>query len=149
MGRSSATGRPATISTASTAASTRRRWCWRFARAGWSARAASARDLEQDFWSYCHTDENSDRVGELAFGTNFGLRRMIGILLQDEKFPGVHLAFGDPYGSQTHADWKSRTHVDVLTRDCNVWIDDQQVIADGRYLLDRFDLGEPSLTTRV
>ena len=84
------------------------------------------RDLEQDFWSYCHTDENSDRVGELAFGTNFGLRRMIGILLQDEKVPGVHLAFGDPYGSQTHANWKSRTHVDVLTRDCNVWIDDSR-----------------------
>ena len=56
---------------------------------------------------------------------------MIGILLQDEKFPGVHLAFGDPYGSQTHADWKSKTHVDVLTRDCNVWIDDEQVIAAG------------------
>jgi aminopeptidase len=104
------------------------------------------RDLQQDFWDYCHTDDNSDRVGELAFGTNLGLRRMIGILLQDEKVPGVHLAFGDPYGSQTHADWKSRTHVDVLTRACNVWIDDQQVIAEGRYLLDRFDLGEPLLT---
>jgi leucyl aminopeptidase (aminopeptidase T) len=101
-------------------------------------------DLQQDFWDYCHTDANSDRVGELAFGTNFGLRRMIGILLQDEKFPGVHLAFGDPYGSQTHADWKSRTHVDVLTRDCNVWIDDEQVIARGQYLLDRFDLREPA-----
>src|ERR1700682_6237211 len=69
------------------------------------------KDLEQDFWDYCHTDENSDRVGELAFGTNLGLSEMIGILLQDEKFPGVHIAFGDPYGSQTHADWKSRTHV--------------------------------------
>ena len=34
---------------------------------------------------------------------------MIGVLLQDEKIPGVHLAFGDPYGSQTGADWKS-TH---------------------------------------
>jgi leucyl aminopeptidase (aminopeptidase T) len=98
------------------------------------------RDLQTDFWNYCHTDENSNRVGELAFGTNFGLRRMIGILLQDEKFPGVHLAFGDPYGSQTHADWTSRTHVDVLTRDCNVWIDDEQVIAEGEYLLDRFAL---------
>jgi leucyl aminopeptidase (aminopeptidase T) len=97
-------------------------------------------DLRQDFWDYCHTDANSDRVGELAFGTNYGLQRMIGILLQDEKYPGVHLAFGDPYGSQTHADWKSRTHVDVLTRDCNVWIDDEQVIAEGQYLLDRFDL---------
>ena len=97
-------------------------------------------DLQRDFWEYCHTDENSDRVGELAFGTNLGLREMIGVLLQDEKVPGVHLAFGDPYGSQTHADWKSKTHVDVLTRGCNVWIDDEQVIADGQYLLNRFEL---------
>ena len=97
-------------------------------------------DLERDFWNYCHTDENSDRVGELAFGTNLGLHEMIGILLQDEKVPGVHLAFGDPYGSQTHADWKSRTHVDVLTRHCDVWIDDEQVIAQGQYLLEKFDL---------
>ena len=34
----------------------------------------------------------------------------------------------------------SRTHVDVLTRHCNVWIDDEQVIEEGRYLLDRFEL---------
>lgn len=97
-------------------------------------------ELERDFWTYCHTDANSDRVGELAFGTNLGLSEMIGILLQDEKIPGVHIAFGDPYGSQTHADWASRTHVDVLTRDCDVWIDDEQVIAHGRYLLDKFAL---------
>ena len=97
-------------------------------------------DLQADFWEYCHTDANSDRVGELAFGTNLGLRDMIGILLQDEKVPGVHLAFGDPYGSQTHADWKSRTHVDVLTRACDVWIDDDQVIADGQYLMEKFSI---------
>jgi aminopeptidase len=98
------------------------------------------KDLEQEFWNYCHTDENSDRVGELAFGTNLGLSHMIGILLQDEKFPGVHIAFGDPYGSQTHADWKSRTHVDVLTRNCNVWIDEDQVIEKGRYQLGHLGL---------
>jgi aminopeptidase len=98
------------------------------------------KDLEEEFWSYCHTDENSDRVGELAFGTNLGLSRMIGILLQDEKFPGVHIAFGDPYGSQTHADWKSRTHVDVLTRNCDVWIDQDQVIEKGHYQMDHLGL---------
>jgi aminopeptidase len=97
-------------------------------------------DLQEDFWDYCHTDANSDRVGELAFGTNLSLRDMIGILLQDEKIPGVHLAFGDPYGSQTHADWKSRTHVDVLTRACDVWIDDDQVIAGGQYLMEKFSI---------
>ncbi|HEX8765728.1 MAG TPA: aminopeptidase, partial [Candidatus Acidoferrum sp.] len=102
--------------------------------------ACERQDLRQEFWDYCHTDENSDRVGELAFGTNLGLTEMIGILLQDEKFPGVHLAFGDPYGSQTHADWKSTTHVDVLTRECDVWIDDDQVIEKGRYQLDHLGL---------
>ena len=61
------------------------------------------KDLEREFWDYCHTDEHSDRVGELAFGTNLALSDMIGVLLQDEKIPGVHIAFGDPYGSQTGA----------------------------------------------
>jgi leucyl aminopeptidase (aminopeptidase T) len=97
-------------------------------------------DLEREFWDYCHTDEYSDSVGELAFGTNIALHEMIGVLLQDEKIPGVHLAFGDPYGSQTGAPWKSRTHIDVLTRDCDVWIDDEQVIGKGRYLMERFGL---------
>src|SRR4051794_34811356 len=105
-----------------------------------TAAHSERKDLEQEFWQYCHTDEFSDRVGELAFGTNIALEDMIGVLLQDEKIPGVHLAFGDPYGSQTGAPWKSRTHIDVLTRGCNVWIDDEQVIRRGRYLLDRFAL---------
>jgi len=98
------------------------------------------KDLQREFWDYCHTDENSNRVGELAFGTNLGLSEMIGVLLQDEKFPGVHIAFGDPYGSQTHADWKSRTHVDVLTRNCDVRIDDDLVIEKGHYRFDRLGL---------
>lgn len=98
------------------------------------------KDLEEEFWTYCHTDENSDRVGELAFGTNLGLSRMIGVLRQDEKYPGVHIAFGDPYGSQTHADWKSRTHVDVLARNCDVWIDQDQVIEKGNYQMELLGL---------
>jgi len=102
------------------------------------------RDLEREFREYCHTDRFSDRVGELAFGTNLALDDMIGILLQDEKVPGVHLAFGDPYGSQTGANWKSSTHVDVLTRECNVWIDDEQVIAEGRYLLHALGIQRPA-----
>jgi leucyl aminopeptidase (aminopeptidase T) len=98
------------------------------------------RDLEREFREYCHTDPHSDRVGELAFGTNIGVRDMIGVLLQDEKIPGVHIAFGDPYGSQTGANWQSSTHVDVLTRRCDVWIDDRQVIAGGKYLFGELGL---------
>jgi len=105
-----------------------------------TAASCARADLEREFWTYCHTDEYSDRVGELAFGTNIALDEMIGVLLQDEKIPGVHLAFGDPYGSQTGAPWKSRTHIDVLTRACDVWIDDDQVIRGGRYLMEKFKL---------
>ena len=58
-------------------------------------------ELEDDFWKYTHTDENSDRVGEFAIGTNIDLKDVIGQILQDEKYPGVHIAFGNPYGAHT------------------------------------------------
>jgi aminopeptidase len=67
------------------------------------------RALEDEFWRYTHTDENSDRVGEFAIGTNIGVRDVIGNILQDEKIPGVHIAFGDPYGSYTGAQWRCST----------------------------------------
>src|SRR3984957_2693597 len=78
------------------------------------------RELENDFWKYTHTDENSDRVGEFAIGTNIDLKDVIGEILQDEKYPGVHIAFGNPYGAHTGADWDSTTHIDVVGRKFNI-----------------------------
>ena len=72
------------------------------------------RELEDDFWRYTHTDENSDRVGEFAIGTNIELKDVIGQILQDEKYPGIHIAFGNPYGAHTGAEWYSSTHIDVV-----------------------------------
>ncbi len=98
------------------------------------------KDLERDFWAYTHTDENSDRVGEFAIGTNIGVERVIGNILQDEKFPGVHIAFGDPYGAHTGAQWKSSTHIDVVGLGFNIWLGDadgeEQIMRDGVFLLD-------------
>jgi len=46
-------------------------------------------------------------------GTNLGIKRVIGNILQDEKFPGIHIAFGNPYGEHTGAPlWHSGTHID-------------------------------------
>jgi leucyl aminopeptidase (aminopeptidase T) len=92
-------------------------------------------ELENDFWKYTHTDENSDRVGEFAIGTNIELKEVIGHILQDEKFPGIHVAFGDPYGAHTGADWKSTTHIDVVATQFNIWVDDRQIMKDGRFLI--------------
>jgi aminopeptidase len=94
------------------------------------------KELEDDFWRYTHTDANSDRVGEFAIGTNIELKEVIGHILQDEKFPGIHIAFGDPYGAHTGADWKSSTHIDVVATRFNIWVDDRQIMADGKFLID-------------
>jgi aminopeptidase len=93
------------------------------------------RELRDAFWAYTHTDENSDRVGEFAIGTNIELTHVIGHILQDEKFPGIHIAFGNPYGAHTGADWYSSTHIDVVGTHFDIWVDDQQIMADGRFLL--------------
>jgi leucyl aminopeptidase (aminopeptidase T) len=93
------------------------------------------RELEEEFWRYTHTDENSDRAGEFAIGTNIGLRGVIGNILQDEKLPGVHMAFGNPYGAHTGADWWSGTHIDVVGRDFDIWADDRQIMAAGKFLI--------------
>src|SRR5580700_4177868 len=93
-------------------------------------------ELEKDFWSYTHTDENSDRVGEFAIGTNIELKDVIGEILQDEKYPGVHIAFGNPYGAHTGAEWYSSTHIDVVGRKFDIWVDDEQIMRDGKFLLE-------------
>jgi aminopeptidase len=102
--------------------------------------ACDNKQLERDFWSYTHTDANSDRVGEFAIGTNIGVTRVIGNILQDEKFPGVHIAFGDPYGAHTGAPWRSSTHIDVVGLRFNIWLGDadgeEQIMQDGRFLLE-------------
>ena len=93
------------------------------------------RELEEEFWRYTHTDDNSDRVGEFAIGTNIGLRGVIGNILQDEKLPGIHMAFGNPYGAHTGADWWSGTHIDVVGRNFDIWADDRQIMQQGKFLI--------------
>lgn len=99
-------------------------------------KASSAnKELESEFWSYTHRDENSDRVGEFAIGTNLAVREVVGNILQDEKIPGVHMAFGDPYGSHTGAQWTSSTHIDVVGRNFDIWADELQIMSGGKFLV--------------
>lgn len=92
------------------------------------------KELEKEFWEYCHRIKYSDRIGEFAIGTNLAVFDFIGNLLQDEKMPGCHIAFGDPYGSQTQADWSCATHVDVITRACDIWVDNEQLMQHGIFV---------------
>ena len=91
--------------------------------------------LRADINGYMAQHPDSNRVGEFAIGTNVGLTRIVGNFLQDEKFPGVHIAFGDPYGFETGADWECPSHVDVLASHATVTVDGRKLIEDGRFLI--------------
>ena len=94
------------------------------------------KELKDDFWAYTHKDENSNRVGEFAIGTNIELKDVIGEILQDEKYPGVHIAFGNPYGAHTGAEWYSSTHIDVVGRNFDIWVDGEQIMRKGQFLIE-------------
>ncbi|MGI8819785.1 MAG: aminopeptidase [Chthoniobacterales bacterium] len=92
-------------------------------------------ELLEEFRAYTSTDENSNRVGEFAVGTNTACTHVIGNILQDEKIPGIHIAFGHPYAEHTGQNWISKTHIDCVGRDFDIWFDDRKVMERGKFLI--------------
>jgi len=97
--------------------------------------ACANKELLDEFTAYTSKDENSNRVGEFAIGTNTGVKNIIGHILQDEKLPGIHIAFGNPYAEHTGQSWESITHIDCVGRNFDIWMDDEQIMQDGNFLL--------------
>jgi aminopeptidase len=92
-------------------------------------------EIVREIEAYFGQHPESNRAGEFAIGTNIGLTEVIGNFLQDEKFPGVHVAFGDPYGRETGADWEAPSHVDVLASHADVVVDGRKIMENGRFLI--------------
>ena len=90
-------------------------------------------DLEKELNDYIKQDANANRVGEFAIGTNVGLDCIIGNLLQDEKFPGVHIALGHGYPEKTGSPWKSDAHIDLVMRKVTIDIDGRVIMRDGKF----------------
>lgn len=99
------------------------------------ARSSNSR-LAREFLLYVRSNPNADRLGELSLGTNLGLTRFTGKAVIDENVPGCHIALGDPLGELTGATWKSKTHVPLIGRDVSVYLDDEPIMEDGRYVGD-------------
>lgn len=93
-------------------------------------------ELKKEFEEYTFgTDKNSSRLGEFAIGANVGLKELIGNLLQDEKFPGIHLALGSPYPDKTGAEWDSKAHNDGILRNPTIEVDGQVIMKDGKFTI--------------
>jgi len=91
--------------------------------------------LVKELEEYLRTDRNSNRLCEFAIGTNVFLQYLTGNLLQDEKFPTVHCAFGNAYPEETGASWESSTHVDAIVLKSTVSVDDRKIMDEGRLLV--------------
>jgi len=91
--------------------------------------------LQKELETYLAQHENSNRVGEYAIGTNIALDKLSGNLLQDEKVPGVHIAFGYPYPEETGADWTCPSHLDVVATRSTIKVDGQYIMKEGTFVI--------------
>lgn len=94
------------------------------------------KDIEKELWEYLISNENGRRIGEFAIGTNTALTELRGVLLQDEKIPGIHIAFGDPSAKITGADWAATTHIDVIPTNCTIALDGSVIMRDGKFTFE-------------
>ncbi len=92
-------------------------------------------ELLNEVKEYLSLNECSRWVGEFGLGTNLHLTELIDNMLQDEKFPGVHVAFGDPIQSETFAGWTCPEHIDMVLTHCDVWFDGKKIMEDSKYLM--------------
>ncbi len=91
--------------------------------------------LAQEVHDYLFSVPNGNRAGEFAIGTLTSLKKLVGNLLQDEKMPGLHVAFGNPYPQFTGADWDARIHVDVIPSICTIEVDGRTIMRDGAFTI--------------
>jgi len=91
--------------------------------------------LAQEVRDYFFSVPNGNRAGEFAIGTLTSLKHLVGNLLQDEKMPGLHVAFGNPYPQFTGADWDASIHVDVIPTNCTIEVDGRIIMRNGEFLL--------------
>lgn len=91
-------------------------------------------DVVEDIRNYLFSVPNGNRAGEFAIGTLTSLKKLVGNLLQDEKLPGLHVAFGNPYPQFTGADWQATIHVDVIPTCCTIEVDGRVIMRDGKFV---------------
>jgi aminopeptidase len=98
---------------------------------------ATASKGEQFLRSMLAMDSGAKRLGEFAFGTNYGVKDFTKNTLFDEKIGGtIHLAVGSGY-PETRSNNKSSLHWDMvcdLRKNGEVYADNELIYKNGRFL---------------
>ncbi len=100
-------------------------------------KADAAKNLEY-LEKMLDVDEGARRLGEFAFGTNYGINRFVKQMLFDEKIGGtIHMALGMGY-PESGSKNESGLHWDMLCDLRNggeIHVDGELFAKDGKYLL--------------
>ncbi|GAA3776200.1 hypothetical protein GCM10022240_29670 [Microbacterium kribbense] len=76
------------------------------------------------FVADCLRRANVDRVGELGFGTNYGVRGFTSLNSHtNERAPGIHLGFGTPNQPETIVPYDATIHLDLVAAGGTVLVD--------------------------
>ncbi len=98
---------------------------------------ATASKGEEFLSSMLDMDPGARRLGEFAFGTNYGVKKYTKNTLFDEKIGGtIHLAVGSGY-PETGSTNKSSLHWDMmcdLRKNGEVYADNELIYKNGRFL---------------
>src|SRR6266571_387833 len=98
---------------------------------------AHAARSEDYLLSMLNMDEGAQRIGEFAFGTNYGIREATRNVLYDEKIGGtIHMALGRSYPESGGLN-VSALHWDMVydvRAQGEVWVDGELFLKDGSYL---------------
>lgn len=99
---------------------------------------ASATKGEDTLFAQLDLDAGARRLGEFAIGTNFGVDRITGSILLDEKIGGtIHMAIGNSI-PQTLGVNESKVHWDIvhgMQDGGKIWIDDELFYDSGKFMI--------------
>ncbi len=99
---------------------------------------AHAASNEDYLLSMLNIDDGARRIGEFAFGMNYGIREATRNILYDEKIGGtIHLALGRSYPESGGLN-VSALHWDMvcdLRQQGEVWVDGELFLKNGKYVL--------------
>lgn len=97
-----------------------------------------SKEAKKDFEKYIRQYPDGNRLGEFGIGTLVGLEKFVGNLLQDEKFPGSHIAFGHPYPDKTKQTWDTQSHIDIIAKEVTITLifkdnHEEVIMTDGKF----------------
>lgn len=91
--------------------------------------------LLEDFEKYINQFENSNRIWEFAIWTNMWIDKLTGNMLQDEKFPWVHIALWHWYPDITGVDWDCLTHMDCVLQNVTINVEWVEIMKNGKFCI--------------